>query len=208
MSGAVADLCSDDDKEMAANKENNNGVDDASRSEEPGVVELLRALMAKMDVQAQAERMDAQAWEFREAVQRGLGIVRNEARQFAEELCGGITAELLHEVRDVHAKAQEAKKEVVVLDEWGRVMREKVAALEEAGRAVERGWEAAGPDSGLNGARRVDLHRHRRCLGALSLPQHYFSLFHSHLLPLIFLRRPVEKRTGQNTTVRWPGRHT
>ena len=72
---------------MAANKENNS-VDDASGSEEPGVAELLRSLMAKMDAQAekmdtqaQAEKMDAQVWEFREAVQKGLGVVRNEARQ-------------------------------------------------------------------------------------------------------------------------------
>ena len=59
----------DGDKEMAANKENNNSVG-ASGSEEPGVAELLRSLMAKMDAQAQAEKMDAQAWEFREVVQK------------------------------------------------------------------------------------------------------------------------------------------
>ena len=139
MSGVVADLCSDGDKEMAANKENNNGVDGASGSEEPGVPELLRALMAKMDVQAQAqaERMNAQAWEFREAVQSSLEVVRNEARQFAEELCGDIKAELLHEVRDVRAEAQEVKEEVAALDELGRVVREEVGALGEAGRAMK-----------------------------------------------------------------------
>ena len=47
------------------------------------MAELLRSLMAKMDVQAQAqaqaEKMDAQAWEFREAMQKGLEVVRNEA---------------------------------------------------------------------------------------------------------------------------------
>ena len=127
---------SDGDKKIAANKESNNIVG-ASGSEEPGVAELLRSLMAKMDAQAQAEKMDAQAWEFREAVQKGLGVVSNEARQFAEELCGGIKAELLHEVRDVRAGAQEVKEEVAALDEWGRVMREEVAALEEAGRAMK-----------------------------------------------------------------------
>ena len=47
----------------------------------------------------------------------------------------------------------------------------------------------------------------RRCPGALSLPHHYFSLLHSHLLPLT-LRRPVEKRTGQSTTAKWPRGHT
>ena len=141
MSGVVADLCSDGDKEMAANKENNNDDDGASGSEEPGVAKLLRALMAKMDVQAQAqtERMNTQAWEFREAVQSGLEVVRNEARQFAEELCGDIKAELLHEVRDVRAGTQEVKEEVTALDELGRVVRGGSGRAGGDGSCHERG---------------------------------------------------------------------
>ena len=111
---------------------------------------MLQSLMAKMDIQAQAQtqemkdlaqaqvqKMDTQAQEMREVVQRGLESVRTETRQFVEDLCGEIRAELLTEVHDVRTGAQEMKEEVAELDKLGRTVREEVAALEEVGRPMQ-----------------------------------------------------------------------
>ncbi|MPC56047.1 hypothetical protein E2C01_049996 [Portunus trituberculatus] len=70
--------------------------------------------MAKIDIQAQGQeqKMDAQAHEFHEAVQKGLEFVRDEAQQFAEELCSDVKAELLQEVHDIRSGVQDMKEEV------------------------------------------------------------------------------------------------
>lgn len=120
-----------------ANKDNS--AVGGSSSEAPGVTELLQTLMAKMDIQAQAQtqKMDTQAQEMRVVVERGLESVRTETRQLAEDLCGNIRAELLTELHDVRTGAQEVKEEVAELDKLGRTVREEVAALEEVGRAMQ-----------------------------------------------------------------------
>lgn len=95
-----------------ADKECNSGADRASGSEASDVAELLLVLMDKIDMQAQSQiqKMDAQAQEFREVGQSSLEFISNKARQFAEK------AELLQQVHEVRAGAQEIREEMATLD--------------------------------------------------------------------------------------------